>query len=336
MLLKDLGEDSLIKRLERKFNVPNRRIIKAIGDDTAVTAAAPGECLLTTTDNLVEGVHFSLDYTPAYQLGRKTLNVSLSDIAAMGGMPLFFLITTALPADTTVEFLDEFYDGVKSAADEFSVALIGGNTSASNLGIITGSTVLGETSPDKVITRSGAKAGDTIYVTGSVGLAALGLKTLLAAHGPKGAASGPLRDAVQRHLDPSPRVKAGRLLAEGKLASSMIDLSDGLVKDLERLARESRVGARIESSLVPITDALKKDPDELELALTGGEDYELLFTSGPEKKGAVASVGEKLELPITAVGEIVPGEKGVTVLDASGKPLKLAERGFEHFRGLGT
>lgn len=338
MLLKDLGEESLIEHLARKFNVPHRRIIRAIGDDAAVTVERENTCLLTTTDILIEGIHFSLEYSQPYQLGRKLLSISLSDIAAMGGEPLFFLVSIALPRECSVEFLEELYEGIGDCASEFGVYLIGGNTSASDGKVILGSTLLGEAGKDEVITRGGAHPGDIVYVTGTLGDAALGLKVL---KGSKGSAAGrdilkgPCREAVKRHLDPMPRVKAGRALAEKRLATSMIDISDGLVREIKRLASASGVDAVIESHKLPLSETLKervsKDPGEMNLALAGGEDYELLFTSPPEKTQFIIELARELDLPITPVGKIFPKQRGVEVVDEKGTPVKPTKDGFEHF-----
>lgn len=338
MLLKELGEESLIKHLARKFNVPHRRIIKGIGDDAAVTVQSGKTSLLTTTDILVEGIHFSLEYSPPYHLGRKLLSISLSDIAAMGGEPVFFLVSVALSGECSLEFLEELYEGIKDCADEFGVSLIGGNTSASNGTAVLGSTVLGEVVLDEVVGRDGARPGDIIYVTGNLGEAALGLNVL---KGPEGVVrgrdilKGPYAEAVKRHLDPAPRVKAGRMLAVKKLATSMIDISDGLVIDIKRLASVSGVGAVVESHKLPLSKTLRerisKDPGEINLALAGGEDYELLFTSPPEKKEAVSALARELALPITPIGKIFQKQRGVTVVDETGGPVTPAREGYEHF-----
>jgi thiamine-monophosphate kinase len=339
MTLKELGEESLINRLAQKFNEPHRRIIKAIGDDAAVTLQRGETCLLSTADILVEGVHFSVEYTPAYFLGRKVLSISLSDIAAMGGDPLFFLVSIVLPGECSVEFLDGVYEGIKDCAHEFGVSLIGGNTSASNGKIMVGTTVLGEARRDEIIARSGARMGDIVCVTGTLGEAALGLKVLRESQGAEAEpyiGKGPFGEAVSRHLDPRPRVKAGRMIATKKLASSMIDISDGLVRDLKHLTEESGVGAVIESSKLPLSDTLRdrlsKNPDEITLPLAGGEDYELLFTSPAEKKEAIASLEKELGLRITPIGGIVQKQKGVTVIDEAGNPVIPGKDGFEHFK----
>ncbi|MEK7773462.1 MAG: thiamine-phosphate kinase, partial [Deltaproteobacteria bacterium] len=202
-LLKGIGEAALIKGLAAKFPYKHPRVIKGIGDDASVTVETGGKVLLTTTDILIEGTHFKREYTDAYLLGRKALSVSLSDIAAMGGVPLFFLTSIALPPDTKKDFLDDLYRGVHHVAGEHGALLIGGNTARSGK-IMVSTTVLGEALREEVVYRSGARAGDVIYVTGATGVSALGLGIL------KRCGLGALKKktrsgkAALKHLNPTP------------------------------------------------------------------------------------------------------------------------------------
>ena len=324
MRLKHLGERRVIAKIRRSFDRGRKDVLVGIGDDAALVRT-PGSLLLTT-DVLVEDEDFRLADHPPRLLGRKALNVNLSDIAAMGGRPLHALVGLALPGTVEAKWLDDFMAGFRSAAHQADVALIGGDLSGAEKVMIS-VTVTG--SVKFPVKRSGARPGDSIYVSGTLGDAAGGLRLV-----EKGGVSGvvkAVRPLVKAFLDPSPRLELGACLAEGRLASAMIDLSDGLSVDLGHICEESRVGAEVEAPLVPISaalDCLARDP--LAMALNGGEDYELLFTVRPAKRAAVEALAERFGL--TRIGLITPGRR--IVLTGPGKnrrPLKA--RGFEHFSG---
>ena len=337
MRLKELGEERIIRDLEKRF-APNRhpRLVKGIGDDTSVTIQKAGRALLATTDVLIEGTHFKPDCTTPYLLGKKSLSISLSDIAAMGGEPLFSLVSLALPSGTEKKFLDGLYEGISDCAEEYGVIVAGGNTARIKGGVMVSTTVIGEMPENEVVYRSGARPGDTIYVTGAIGDSALGLLELKK-NGIKALSKGPFKGAALRHLAPAPRLLAGRLLAKNKLAHSMIDISDGLALDLNRVCEQSGVGAIIDLASVPISGEMRRyaassKKDWARLVLSGGEDYELLFTSSSD--GAkIATLGKKIGLMITPIGKIVAkGRKGrLTIIGLDGKPVKLQRLGFEHF-----
>lgn len=335
MQLKELGELNLIKKLLKQFETSNPDVVQGIGDDAAVTRLDEKRCLLLTTDMLVEDVHFSLSYTSAYVLGKKAVSVSLSDIAAMGGTPKFLLTSIAIPKNTSSDFIDLFYKGVKERIDEFDVALIGGNTSSSPDKIVIEAIVIGEALNEDVVFRSGARAGDIIYATGFLGDSSLGLD-IWKNRGDKSITDPFMRDAMLEHIDPAPRVKEGKLITEKKLATSMIDISDGLMLDLRHIAEESNVGAKIDLTSIPLSTAMKRHlidkPDDIMLSLTGGEDYELLFTAMPENKEKIQELSKEINLPITQIGEIVSKEEGVKVFDKDGCEMKIDIEGFEHFR----
>ncbi len=331
-LISGIGEEALVKGLAAKFPSRHPRVIKGIGDDAAVIAEAGGKALLTTTDILIEGTHFRREYTDAYLLGRKALSISLSDIAAMGGIPLFFLTSIALPPDTERGFLDGLYRGLSDVAFDFGALLIGGNTARSGK-VMVATTVLGEASVEEVVYRSGARQGDDIYITGATGVSALGLRILKErGGGVPGKKTRPGRAAL-KHLDPTPRVKAGRALATGRLATAMMDISDGLALDLKRMCDESGAGAVIEVDRLPVADEMKgfKAPrnEVLELMVSGGEDYELLFTARPRDSGRIVSLSRRLSLPITAIGKVAG--KGVRFVHDDGTELEIKRPGFEHF-----
>lgn len=313
--------------------------MKGIGDDTSVSARKNGAALLATTDILIEGVHFREKNAPAYLLGRKALSVSLSDIAAMGGQPLFFLVSLALPPSTPIKFIDELYRGLDAVGKEAGASLAGGNVAKTPGPLMVSTTVIGEAAEKEVVYRKGALSGDLIFITGSVGGAALGLKAL-EARGKTPLSRLPWKESVRKHLDPAARLEAGQSLAKGRLATAMMDISDGVALDLERLCKESKKAAVVYLNSLPVTDELRsygkksgKSPF-IEFALTGGEDYELLFTSPEKNVRKISALSRKLGLPMTPVGRIISRKKGgsaVVVLDEQGKPLNLRKTGFEHF-----
>ncbi|HMA54699.1 MAG TPA: thiamine-phosphate kinase, partial [Acidobacteriota bacterium] len=270
MRLKHLGERRVISRIRRAFGQKRADILLGIGDDAALVRGP--ERLLLTTDILVEDEDFRLADHPPRLLGRKALNVNLSDIAAMGGRPLHALVGMALPGDIEESWLRQFMAGFRSAAREAGVALVGGDLSQAGK-IVISVTVTGDVGSP--VARSGAKAGDAIFVSGTLGDAAGGLR-LLEKGGIHGVAK-PVRPLVRAFLDPAPRLKLGAILGKRKLASAMIDLSDGLSVDLAHICEESGVGAEVEADRIPISPALTRFArDPLDMALNGGEDFELL------------------------------------------------------------
>ncbi|MBI5235911.1 MAG: thiamine-phosphate kinase [Deltaproteobacteria bacterium] len=337
MLLKDLGEDHIVKQLACRLGQKHPRLIKGIGDDTSVTVQRTGRALLSTTDTLIEGVHFSLSYAPARLIGRKSLSISVSDIAAMGGVPLFGLVSIAMPGRTEKRFLDELYKGLQDVARSSKLVIVGGNTARFEGAVIVSTTVIGEAPGKMIVYRSGARPGDIIYVTGTLGDSALGLRVLQERG--IGALKSRLKKAVIRHLDPQPRLAAGVGLSTARLASAMIDVSDGLLLDLKRLCEASAVSAVVELSRVPVSRTLedycgKEGLDGAQFSLSGGEDYELLFTSPPSAAKAIERLSKRLKLNMTPIGKIAqPTKKGsrLRVLDKDGASLKITRIGFEHF-----
>ncbi len=334
MRLADMGEDGITAFLEERYTARFPRLLKAMGDDTAVMRERAERALLLTTDTLNEGVHFARDLTTPYLLGSKALAVSLSDIAAMGGEPLSYLVSLNLPPSTRGAFLKGLYRGLDKQAKKFGVALAGGNLSrADSISITT--TLIGETPPEEALYRHGASPGDDIYLTGSAGDSALGLM-VLQEQGLSALKSGPYRSKVRKHLEPQPRIDLGRKLAAKKTASAMIDTSDGLLLDLERLCRASEVGAVLRGDSIPISRALREHAGDKALvtALTGGEDYELLFTARPGKARAVEAAARASGITVTRIGRVVSGAGGVvSVVDTHGRKLDTRglAPGFTHF-----
>ncbi len=332
MRLEDMGEDGITEFLAQKYKRADPRVIKAIGDDTAVIKEGAGMALLLTTDTLTEGTHFRKDLTTPFLLGSKALAVSISDIAAMGARPLFYLVSLNMPVGTEGTFLKGLYRGIDKQARRFGLTLTGGNLSRSKSISIT-TTLMGEAPADEVVYREGARAGDEIFVTGHTGDSALGLQ-MLKKYGPGAIKKGPLRRQVRKHLEPLPRVDLGRELASRKIATAMIDTSDGLLLDLCRLCKSSHVGAAVEADRLPLSKALERSGKKaVEMALTGGEDYELLFTARPEKATEVLTLGRDPGILITRIGRVLPAKRGVFALDRAGRKINIraGATGFRHF-----
>ena len=323
MRLAELGEFGLIDRI--KANVAaSPSVLLGIGDDAAALLPTPGHVTLITSDMLLEGVHFDLSFGDPQSLGRKSLSVNLSDLAAMGAYPRHFLLGIALPKEMSVEFMDGFMSGILEQAERFGATLVGGDTCASKGGLAISITALGEQRPELVVKRSGAKAGDLICVSGSVGDAAAGLQELL-----RGVREGFL---VSRQLDPTPRVAAGVALAEAGLASAMIDVSDGVLADLGHICESSGVGARLDLAMLPLSGEYRAacGADPYALALSGGEDYELLFCVGSKRRGEVEELFARLCLNLSVIGEITE-KQGVELVTAEGGRYEPRQRGFDHF-----
>jgi len=329
--LSGIGEFGSIDHIKSMCGSPGRGVV-GIGDDAAVINVSPGMTTLVTTDMLVEGVHFDLAYTGFEALGYKSAAVNLSDIAAMGGRPRFYLVSVALNPRMRLEELEGLYRGLESACRPFGVRLVGGDTTSSVGPMVISVTIIGEAPPGRAVKRSGARAGDDIYVTGSVGDSACGLD-ILKARGTGGLNKDEVWLAA-RHLKPSPRIKAGRLLGEGRLASSMIDISDGLSSDLGHILEQSGVGAVVYKDRLPISGDLinaagiKK---AVRYALHGGEDYELLFTARPSRRKKIAVLQEEAGVSITTIGKVT-AERGAVLVDEKGVGKVLRPSGYEHFR----
>ncbi|MBI5640550.1 MAG: thiamine-phosphate kinase [Nitrospirae bacterium] len=325
MKLSEKGELSLVTILEKRFKKRKRGLILGIGDDSAVVK--PGrKPLLLTTDMMVEGVHFDLRWTTPYQLGYKIIAVNVSDIYAMGGRPDYVTLNFAASGDFDMDMFRRFLDGLEDALERYGAVLIGGDISSSDKMILS-ATVTG--SAAKVLRRSGAKVGDRVYVTGCVGDSAAGLALLKRLRSPveiekkKKAVFGLAWDIVspliRRHLMPE-AVSPGRFINK---ATAMMDISDGLFIDLLRLCRASRTGVRLYSEKIPVSEQLRMAAeylglDPLELAVGGGEDYELLFT---------APAAEKIDA--FCVGEIT--RSGMHYIDAAGKARQITVKGYQHF-----
>lgn len=314
-------------------------LIAGIGDDAAVFRSSAGKEIVITADLLVEDIDFRRTTTPPYLLGHKALAVSLSDIAAMGARPMWSLISIGVPEDVwQTDFVNRFYDGLLELANHFGVQLIGGDTSRTNESVVIDSVVAGECAAGTAVMRSGAKPGDQIFVTGSLGAAAAGLRLIergahLADQNLGDEDSQKLDHVLIRQLRPEPRVGWGIVLGEERLATAMIDLSDGLSSDLNRLCAASEVGALIDSSMLPIDNRVvelcgRRALDPLQLALHGGEDFELLFTVKPAD---VVRLPRRVDgVEIKRIGEITNSRDDVRISEGA-RIWDLKPGGWKHF-----
>jgi len=334
MKLSELGEFGLIDLLAKmahagqdKQAAPWQKLLVGIGDDAAAWYG-DASIELATVDSLIQGVHFTPDITTWHELGWKALAIGLSDIAAMGGVPKYALVSLGLPDNTEVADVTELFRGIIELGQHFAVAIAGGDTSSAPL-VTLNTTVFGSTREQSqhILTRSAARASERVAVTGYLGAAAAGLEMLKKQLPLDREASASCRQAFLR---PYPRVAEGQLLVSLGVKAA-IDISDGLIADLSHICQASKVGARIEVDLVPVHPAVKNNfgDKSLEMALSGGEDYELLFTASNE---VIDRVRNQASCPITVIGDVVADKMGkVTLVDRQGKPFKPAKTGWQHF-----
>lgn len=336
-----LGEFGLISRIAAGV-FTHENVQTGIGDDAAVTVLSAGMQLLTSTDMLLEDVHFRRAWHDPYRLGRKSLAVSISDIAAMGGIPRWALLSLAIPSNLPLDFIDDFMRGFLAMASENRVALIGGDTCSSRSGLTISVTVMGEQLPGLIVRRSGAVPDDDIWVTGTVGDAALGLKLLESGFGSAQPTGGSLSgvegddNLVARLLDPNPRVLAALALAGAGLATAMIDVSDGVLADYGHIAELSGVGGCIHLGALPLSTQFCRRTADLPavpyyLALSGGEDYELCFTAHRSDREKIGDCVKKCGIAVTRIG-IVTNSPGVTAVNPDNTPYSAQTKGFNHFK----
>ncbi len=334
MKVSELGEFGLIDLLSKmaysaqdKQLASWQQLIIGIGDDAAAWRS-DASIQLATIDSFIQDVHFTLGAASWEDLGWKAIAVNLSDIAAMGGIPRYALVSLALPGHTEVEDVTALYKGMIELAQRFEVAIVGGDTSSAPL-VAINITILGSSGgQDKhILTRSAAKPGDKVAVTGELGAAAAGARMLNSQIKLSPEATACLKKAF---LHPYPRIAEGQLLVEHGVKAA-IDISDGLIQDLSHICKASQVGARIEIDRVPIQPEVKANFNDtaLEMALSGGEDYELLFTGSTE---VIDKIRKAASCPVTIIGEIVAAKTDeITLIDRKGEPFNLNKTGWEHF-----
>jgi len=306
--LSQLGEFNLINLLAKSIGRSSKKVILGIGDDTAVVQIS-GKYILITTDALIENIHFKLKNTSFVDLGHKALAINISDIAAMGGIPTYALVTIGANKKLSAKKIEELYRGIRRLAKKHKVDIIGGDTVQSPKELVISITLLGEVEKKYLLTRAKAKIGDAILVTGEFGEPAA-------------------TDYRLRITDYEARILEARTIAKSKLCTSMIDSSDGLVRSVLEISRASKVGARIWLDSVPI-----EKKATLEQALYGGEEYELVFTTPRSKAVELKKLIEKkTKTKVSIVGEVVAKKRGVKLVDIHGKVFPLKKGGYEHFK----
>ena len=331
MKLKDIGEFGFIERIKRGCLIRDTNVIRGIGDDCCVFKSSGDKAILLTTDMLVERVHFLLDAIPPHKLGRKSLAVNISDIAAMGGTPREAVISIGVPDTVEVVLLDTLYDGMKSMAKEFDVNLLGGDTTSTPQYLVINIALVGEVREEEIMYRSGARVGDVIFLTGPVGSSAAGLDILLTRRFFEG------RDyLLDAHYDPYPHVREGRIIAGTRIASSLIDVSDGVAADLGHICAQSNLGAMIGEERIPTTELFREycerfNQDSKHLSLHVGEDYVLL---GTVPRQLVDELEEALGMQgcdFYPIGEMI-SEPGIKLKDRNGSVEEIDATGWDHFK----
>jgi thiamine-monophosphate kinase len=336
--VRDVGEFGLIELLAASLPAEVRAgsdLPLGIGDDAAIWQPAPGERVVVTTDSLVEGVHFRRDWTDWESLGHKTLAVNVSDLAAMGAVPKLAVISLGLDGDERIGDLQALYRGLGALARRFGMTIAGGDMVRSPQGLILHVTAIGETREQRVLTRAGANAGDLIGVTGTLGASAAGLSLIALDSADPRRRAATADQLIDAHLRPEPRVALGAALLESGATSAM-DLSDGLLGDLPKILAASRVAARLDEGAIPVAAAVQAlFPDEwIELALRGGEDYELLFTAPRHAWDAIEDAARQVGGTVTEIGEIIGRGAGTSIfelVDRNGTRRTVSDGGYDHF-----
>jgi thiamine-monophosphate kinase len=335
--ISNLGEFGLIEHLTKNFEIQNASTILSVGDDAAVIDHF-GKQTVVSTDMLVEGIHFDLMYTPLRHLGYKSVVVNLSDIYAMNATPTQVTMSIAFSSRFSLEALEEFYEGVYAACEKYKVDLVGGDTSSSTKGFIISVTAIGEVAPDKIVKRSGAKKGDLLCVSGFLGGAFLGLtilereKKIYLEHPEIQPDLEEQQFIVGRMLKPDARKDIIEFFEEQNITpTSMMDVSDGLSSEILHICKQSIVGCKLYEDKIPVHDEAKQFAYKLELdptlcALSGGEDYELLFTI-PQSEHEKVVLNEE----ISVIGYITDIEEGVHIITKGGNTHKLTAQGWNAF-----
>lgn len=334
MKIKNINEFALIERIKPNSIVNPDRVIQGIGDDAAVEKISGEKYLLSACDMLIEDIHFLRNSITPWQLGYKSTAVNFSDIAAVGGTPTGILVSLGLPEDIEVAFVDEFFKGVKSLCSEYNVNILGGDIVKSPFHIVVNITVLGEVSQDMLLLRSGAKIGDILLVTGTVGDSKAGLELLIRGKDKKNNLHSKL---LSKHLTPEPPVREGVFLAGQGVVTSMNDISDGLANEITEIADASGVGLKIFAHKIPVSAEVEKlafemNTDVLSWALYGGEDYQLVITCKKgEQEILKKNFKKKFKKELFEIGEIVSSSEGI-VMEKDEKLEVIKAKGYSHFK----
>ena len=339
-----IHEFNLIRALHRRHGRHTPSVIQGIGDDAAVITERAGQWTVLTTDLLTEGIHFDLRTATMSDIGFRAAAANLSDIAAMGGTPQHLLVALAIPHTGTSRQVHQLYRGMMAACRPHHVGLIGGDMSASSSGWFLSLTLIGMVPPRKALFRSGARIGDFLYATGTIGDSIAGLRLLN--EPPSRAKPHPHTTAafstkhrqflIGRHLRPTARVAEGQWLSAHRFATSAIDISDGLSGDLRHMCEESHVGAEIDLKALPLSSACRayaasRKLNPVDLALSGGEDYELLFTVPPRQRPRLERAALTQGFSFTCIGTIHPLRFGIQALSPHGRYHRLANTSYQHF-----
>lgn len=332
-----LGERDLIDRIRQRLAPPPPGVIVGIGDDGAVVAPERGALQVLTTDALVEGVHFDRRFSSLADVGYKAVAVNASDVAAMGGAPRLALLSLMLPSSTAVADIDSLLEGIVAMAAEGRIAVVGGNITRCPGPLVIDVTIAGAVRPRKVLTRSGGKEGDILYVTGAIGGALAGLAWLREHRDarPDSLPDDPaLASCIGRYRRPSPRLRVGALLGRNRAATACMDVSDGLADAVAQIAQASGTGAAIDAAALPIDPGARawhasRGVDAVTAGIAGSDDYELVFASPRRSRGRLRAVERQARgVPVTPIGELTSGGEAVLVRNGRREPLP---RGYAHF-----
>lgn len=331
-----IHEFDLIRALHRRHGRQSPSIVQGIGDDAAVIASQADQWTVLTTDLLTEGVHFDLKTATLADIGFRASAANLSDIAAMGATPQYLLVSLAIPRTGVSRHVHQLYRGMMAACRPHHVQLIGGDTSASGSGWFLSLTLVGTAPPRKALFRSGARIGDNLYVTGTIGDSLAGLRLLNEPPRATTLSARRRKFLIGRHLRPTARIAEGQWLSSQCFATSAIDLSDGLSGDLRHICENSHVGAELDLGAIPLSPACRayaaaRKLDPVDLALTGGEDYELLFTVSPQQRRRLEQSAIEQGFSITCIGTIRNYRFGMQALTPHGTRHRLAMTSYEHF-----
>ena len=336
MSIKSYGEFNLIHRIRERIQATSHDVVIGPGDDAAAIRTTPDTLTLMSTDTFVERLDFTEEHSTWTQIGWKCMAANMSDIAAMGGIPKYAMVTLCLPDDLRIEAVDQLCDGMKDLAQRFGALIIGGDLSGTPGPITISVTITGEVPPHQVLKRSGAQVGDRICVTGHLGGAEAGLRLLIQSRNDPTRRQSPAFNSVARHRTPVPRVQEARLLAESGEVHAMIDISDGLSADVLHIGEDSGAGITLYADVLPIDPAtveaarvLQDDP--IQLAMNSGEEFELVCTvTEKETTRLCRRITDATGTPMTVIGEVVPSDSGNTWRNESGTHV-LVSGGYDHF-----